>query len=158
MEGAGNAGGAVPIWQARKQARALSHGRIRAVGLGAAGGLDLLCQFKAYHRKQINRGCFTHFDSNNQGIFDHAAKFAEVLFWHLNISGAKDIKGEKGGPTSNVIKLLRKQSGPVPLTSVMIHQGLELIRVFLTIPSAARRKRIVEFAKQLAVEDANTKA
>jgi hypothetical protein len=68
------------------------------------------------------------------------------------------LKGEKSGPASNVINLIRKQSGPTPLTSVMVLQGLELIRVFLTIPSAERRKRIVEFAKRVATEDANTRA
>ena len=68
------------------------------------------------------------------------------------------MKDERGGPTSNVINLIRKQSGPIPLTSVMVLQGLELIREFLTIPSAERRKQIVEFAKQIASEDANTKA
>jgi hypothetical protein len=40
----------------------------------------------------------------------------------------------------------------------MVLQGLELIRAFLAISSAERRKRIVEFAKQIASEDANTKA
>ena len=68
------------------------------------------------------------------------------------------MKDERGGPTSNVIHLIRKQSGPIPLTSVMVLQGLELIRAFLAISSAERRKQIVEFAKQIASEDANTKA
>ena len=68
------------------------------------------------------------------------------------------MKDEKSGPASNVINLIRKQSGPTPLTSVMVLQGLELIRVFLTIPSAKRRNQIVEFAKRVATEDANTKA
>jgi hypothetical protein len=68
------------------------------------------------------------------------------------------MKDERGGPTSNVINLIRKQSGPTPLTSVMVLQGLELIRAFLTIRSAERRKQIVEFAKKIASEDANTKA
>jgi hypothetical protein len=68
------------------------------------------------------------------------------------------MKDERGGPTSNVINLIRKQSGPIPLTSVMVLQGLELIRAFLAISSAERRKQIVEFAKQIASEDANTKA
>jgi hypothetical protein len=40
----------------------------------------------------------------------------------------------------------------------MVLQGLELIRAFLAISSAERRKQIVEFAKQIASEDANTKA
>lgn len=68
------------------------------------------------------------------------------------------MKDEKGGPTSNVINLIRKQSGPTPVTSVMVLQGLELIKVFLTIPSVERRKQIVEFAKRVAAEDANKKA
>jgi hypothetical protein len=67
------------------------------------------------------------------------------------------MKDENGGPPSNVINLMRKQSGPIPLSSVMVLQGLELVRVFLTIPSAERRKQVVEFAKRIATEDANTK-
>ncbi len=65
---------------------------------------------------------------------------------------------EKGSPRSNVIALIRKQSGPPPLSSVMMLQGLELIRVFMTIPSAERRKQIVEFAKRIAAGDANIKS
>jgi hypothetical protein len=76
----------------------------------------------------------------------------------LNTSEAKDMKDEKGAPPSNVIDLLRKQSGPAELTSAMTFQGLELIRVFLTIPSVERRKQIVEFAKRIAAEDVDTKA
>jgi hypothetical protein len=68
------------------------------------------------------------------------------------------MKDEKGGPASNVINLIRKQSGPTPLTSVMVLQGLELVKVFLKISSAERRKQIVEFAKQLATEDTNPKS
>jgi hypothetical protein len=68
------------------------------------------------------------------------------------------MKDEKGGPRSNVINLIRKKSGPSPLNSVVLLQGLELVRVFMAIPSAERRKRIVEFAKQIAADDANTKA
>jgi hypothetical protein len=67
-------------WLKEQQARALSPGPTRIIGPGTAGCLDLLCQFKAYHRKQINRGWLIHFDGNNQSIFDHAAKFTEVLF------------------------------------------------------------------------------
>ena len=67
------------------------------------------------------------------------------------------MKDEKGGPRSNVIALIRKQSGPTPLTSVMMLQGLELIRVFMTIPSAERRKQILELAKRMAAEDAKNK-
>jgi hypothetical protein len=68
------------------------------------------------------------------------------------------MKDEKGGPASNVINLIRKHSGPTPLTSVMVLQGLELIKVFLKISSAERRKQIVKFAKQLAAEDTNPKS
>lgn len=64
---------------------------------------------------------------------------------------------EKGGPRSNVIALIRKQSGPTPLTSVMMLQGLELIKVFMAIPSAERRKQILELARQAADEDVGTK-
>lgn len=68
------------------------------------------------------------------------------------------MKDEKDGPRSNVIALIRKQSGATPLTSVMMLQGLELVRLFMAIPSAERRKQILELAKQMAVEDVNTKA
>lgn len=57
-----------------------------------------------------------------------------------------------------MIALIREQSDPTPLTSVVMLQGLELIRVFLTIPSAEHRKQIVEFAKRIAADDASTKA
>ncbi len=67
------------------------------------------------------------------------------------------MKDEKGGSRSNVIALIRKQSEPTPLTSAMMLQGLDLIRVFLTIPSAERRKQVVEFAKRIAADDANAK-
>jgi hypothetical protein len=67
------------------------------------------------------------------------------------------MKDEKDSPRSNVIALIRKQSGPTPLTSAMILQGLELIRIFLTIPTAERRKQIVEFARRIAAENANPK-
>lgn len=68
------------------------------------------------------------------------------------------MKDEEDAPPSNVIDLIRKLSGPAELTPLMTLQGLELIRVFLTIPSVERRKRIVEFAKRIALEDTNTKA
>ena len=64
------------------------------------------------------------------------------------------MKDEKGGSRSKVIALIRKQSGPTPLSSVMMLQGLELIRVFMTIRSAERRKQIVELAKRIAAGDA----
>ncbi len=68
------------------------------------------------------------------------------------------MKDETGGPRSNLIALIRKQSGPTPLSSVMMLQGLELIRVFMTIPSAERRKQVVELAKRIAAGDADIKS
>ena len=62
------------------------------------------------------------------------------------------MKDEKGGPQSNVINLVRKLPKPAPLNSVMARQGLELLRLFLAIPSAEHRKQIVEFAKRIAAE------
>jgi hypothetical protein len=67
------------------------------------------------------------------------------------------MKDEKGGPRSNLIALIHKQSGPTPLSSVMMLQGLELIKVFMTIPSAERRKQVIEFAKRIAAGDADIK-
>jgi hypothetical protein len=66
------------------------------------------------------------------------------------------MKNEEGGPPLNVIDLTRRRSGPTPLTSVMMLQGLELIRVFLTIASADRRNQVVEFAKRIAADDTGT--
>jgi hypothetical protein len=63
------------------------------------------------------------------------------------------MKDEKGGPRSNLIALIRKQSGPTPLSSAMMLQGLELIKIFMTIPSAERRKQIVELARRIAAGD-----
>jgi hypothetical protein len=40
----------------------------------------------------------------------------------------------------------------------MMLQGLELIRAFMTIPSAERRKLIVELAKRIAAGDADIKS
>jgi hypothetical protein len=68
------------------------------------------------------------------------------------------MKDEKGGPRSNVMALIRRQSGPTSLSSVMMLQGLELIRAFMTIPSAERRKLIVELAKRIAAGDADIKS
>ncbi|MBU6464189.1 MAG: hypothetical protein KGK01_08740 [Bradyrhizobium sp.] len=68
------------------------------------------------------------------------------------------MKDEKGAPPSNVIELIRKLPAATELTPVMIFQGLELIKVFLTIASVERRKQIVEFAKRIAAEDTDTKA
>jgi hypothetical protein len=67
------------------------------------------------------------------------------------------MKDENDSPRSNVIALIRKQSRPPPLSSVMTLQGLELIRVFMTIPSAERRKQIVQFARRIAAGDADIK-
>lgn len=68
------------------------------------------------------------------------------------------MKDEKGGPRSNVISLIRKQSAPNSLSSVTMLQGLELIKVFMTIPSAERRKQIIEFAERVAAGDPDTRS
>lgn len=59
---------------------------------------------------------------------------------------------------SNLVDLIKKSSAPAPLTSAMILDGLELVRVFLTIRSAFERKRILRLAREIADSDENKKA
>jgi hypothetical protein len=68
------------------------------------------------------------------------------------------MKDEDDERPSNVVDLIRKPPAPVRLTSMMILDGLELTRVFLTIRSAAERKRILRMVREIADSDANKKA
>jgi hypothetical protein len=59
---------------------------------------------------------------------------------------------------SNVVDLIiKKSSAPARLTSSAILGGLELTKVFLTIRSAAERKRILRMVREIANSDANKK-
>jgi hypothetical protein len=61
---------------------------------------------------------------------------------------------------SNVVDITKnkKPSAPLRLTSAMILDGLALTRVFLTIRSAAERKRILRMVREIADSDENKKA
>jgi hypothetical protein len=62
-------------------------------------------------------------------------------------------------PPSNVVDFKNKKpAAPLRLTSAMILDGLALTRVFLTIRSAAERKRILQMAREIADSDENKKA
>jgi hypothetical protein len=61
-------------------------------------------------------------------------------------------KGKR--PPSNVIKLI-KLSPPRP-SSATIVEGLELVKVFLTIRSKLSRQEVLAYARQIAADDANT--
>jgi hypothetical protein len=62
-------------------------------------------------------------------------------------------------PPSNVVDFTKKKAAaPLRLTSAMILDGLALTRVFLTIRSAAERKRILRLAREAADSDENKKA
>jgi hypothetical protein len=60
---------------------------------------------------------------------------------------------------SNVVDLIiKKSSAPTRLTSSAVLDGLELTKVFLTIRSAAERKRILRMVRDIANSDANKKS
>jgi hypothetical protein len=61
------------------------------------------------------------------------------------------MKDEPGDPPPNVVDLF-KPPPPKP-TSATILEGLELIRIFLTIRSAFERKQLVRLAKEMAASD-----
>jgi hypothetical protein len=61
------------------------------------------------------------------------------------------MKGKQGDPPSNIFSL-SKPAPPVP-TSATILEGLELVRVFLTIRTAFDRKQVLQFAKKIAADD-----
>jgi hypothetical protein len=65
---------------------------------------------------------------------------------------------EDGKRPSNVVDLIiKKSSAPTRLTSSAVLDGLELTKVFLTIRSAAERKRILRMVREIANSDANKK-
>jgi hypothetical protein len=65
------------------------------------------------------------------------------------------MKDKRGDPPSNIFSL-SKPAPPVP-TSATILEGLELIRVFLTIRTAFDRKQVLQLAKEMAANDSNAK-
>jgi hypothetical protein len=68
------------------------------------------------------------------------------------------MKDEDDERPSNIVDLIQKSPAPVRLTSMMILDGLALTRMFLTIRSAAERKRILRMVREIADSDANKKA
>jgi len=68
------------------------------------------------------------------------------------------MKDEDYERPSNVVDLIQKSPAAARLTSVMILDGLELVRVFLTIRSAFERKRLLRLAREIADSDANKNA
>ena len=68
------------------------------------------------------------------------------------------MKDEDDERPPNVVDLIQKSPAPVRLTSMMILDGLALTRMFLTIRSAAERKRILRMVREIADSDANKKA
>jgi hypothetical protein len=65
------------------------------------------------------------------------------------------MKDKRGDPPPNVVGLF-KPAPPVP-TSATILEGLELIRVFLTIRTAFDRKQVLQLAREMAANDSNAK-
>jgi hypothetical protein len=67
----------------------------------------------------------------------------------------RNMKRKRRGLPPNVTR--RSGSRPDPPSKAAILQGLKLMRVFLTIESGRNRKTVLDFAKQLALSDANAK-
>jgi hypothetical protein len=65
------------------------------------------------------------------------------------------MKGKRGGPPSNIIRL--RMSPPRPPSAAAVLAGLQLLNIFLKIGSEQDRKRVLDLAKQLAPIDAGTK-
>lgn len=63
------------------------------------------------------------------------------------------MKDKRRDPPSNVVNL--SKPAPPSLASATILEGLELVRVFLTIQNKQNRKDVLAFAKQIAADDAN---
>jgi hypothetical protein len=65
------------------------------------------------------------------------------------------MKGKRGGLPPNVITL--RASRPRPPSTAAILEGLKLMQVFLRIETGRDRKTVLDLAKQLALDDANTR-
>jgi hypothetical protein len=65
------------------------------------------------------------------------------------------MKDERGGLPLNVVRL--HASRPRPPNTAAILGGLKLMQVFLRIQTGQDRKRVFDLAKQLALNDANTR-
>jgi hypothetical protein len=63
------------------------------------------------------------------------------------------MKNKRSDPPSNVVNL-PKAVPPEPGSATEL-EGLELVRVFLTIRSKQSRKDVLVFARQIAADDAN---
>jgi hypothetical protein len=66
------------------------------------------------------------------------------------------MKDKRGDPPFNVVPMV--QPARHPPTSAMVADGLELIRIFLTIRTAFDRKQVVQLAKELAANGSNAKS
>jgi hypothetical protein len=65
------------------------------------------------------------------------------------------MKGKGRDLPPNVIRL--RVSKPRPPSTAAILEGLKLMQVFLKIESGGDRKKVLDLAKQLALDDANTR-
>ena len=62
---------------------------------------------------------------------------------------------KRGSLPPNVVRL--HACRPLPQSTAVILGGLKLMRVFLRIQTGQDRKRVFDLAKQLALNDANTR-
>jgi hypothetical protein len=65
------------------------------------------------------------------------------------------MKGKRGSLPPNVVRLHAFR--PRPQSTAAILGGLKLMQVFLRIQTGQDRKRVLDLAKQLALNDANTR-
>jgi hypothetical protein len=65
------------------------------------------------------------------------------------------MKGKGRGLPPNVIRLRASRPGPPSTTAIL--EGLKLMQVFLRIETGRDRKRVLDLARQLTVDDANKK-
>jgi hypothetical protein len=64
------------------------------------------------------------------------------------------MKGKRGSLPPNVVRL--NACRPRPQRTAVFLGGLKLMKVFLRIQTGQDRKRVLDLAKQLALNDANT--
>jgi hypothetical protein len=65
------------------------------------------------------------------------------------------MKGKRSGLPPNVVTL--RASRPRPPSTAAILEGLKLMQVFLRIETGRDRKMVLDLAKQLALDVANTR-
>jgi hypothetical protein len=64
------------------------------------------------------------------------------------------MKGKGRSLPPNVIRLCASRDPP---STAAILEGVKLMKVFLTIEAGRDRKKVLDLARQLAFDDANTK-